>query len=261
MFFFFSSRRRHTRYWRDWSSDVCSSDLERRIALPIDWARDGDRIRAGRVTVCPPRSVLEILPDRSCAVRPISGALEERPLDTLLTSVGHSFGASALGVVLTGMGRDGAAGTAALRAAGGVIIVQDEETAEHPGMPHAAAEAGAHLVLPLHEIGRVVADVVAGGDLPLPRNEAEAVEALFAGPGDARAELRRIDWSATPLGPVASWSASLRTVVRAVLDTEFPMFLMWGPELVQIGNDAYLPTLGTQRMQGLPVRTDRKSVV
>src|SRR3712207_8947399 len=32
--FFFSSRRRHTRYWRDWSSDVCSSDLERRKFLP-----------------------------------------------------------------------------------------------------------------------------------------------------------------------------------------------------------------------------------
>src|SRR6476620_5710733 len=31
LFFFFSSRRRHTRYWRDWSSDVCSSDLERRV--------------------------------------------------------------------------------------------------------------------------------------------------------------------------------------------------------------------------------------
>src|SRR5258707_4798628 len=32
-FFFFSSRRRHTRYWRDWSSDVCSSDLRDRVAL------------------------------------------------------------------------------------------------------------------------------------------------------------------------------------------------------------------------------------
>src|SRR3712207_5527312 len=122
-------------------------------------------------------------------------------------------------------------------------------------MPRAAAAAGAHLVLPLDEIGRVVADVVAGGDLPPPRNEVEAVEALFAGPGGARAELREIDWSTTPLGPAASWSAALCTVVRAVLDTEFPMFLMWGPELVQIGNDAYAPTLGTKRMQGLPVRT------
>src|SRR3712207_9090636 len=34
-FFFFSSRRRHTRYWRDWSSDVCSSDLELNVTLPL----------------------------------------------------------------------------------------------------------------------------------------------------------------------------------------------------------------------------------
>src|ERR1035437_10864385 len=34
-FFFFSSRRRHTRYWRDWSSDVCSSDLRRPIRWPL----------------------------------------------------------------------------------------------------------------------------------------------------------------------------------------------------------------------------------
>src|SRR3712207_1696374 len=55
--------------------------LERRIALPLEWARDGARIGAGRVTVCPPRSVLEVLPDGSCAVRPITGAPDERPLD------------------------------------------------------------------------------------------------------------------------------------------------------------------------------------
>src|SRR6185295_5533200 len=35
-FFFFSSRRRHTRYWRDWSSDVCSSDLEETIRRAVD---------------------------------------------------------------------------------------------------------------------------------------------------------------------------------------------------------------------------------
>src|SRR3712207_7048048 len=35
VFFFFSSRRRHTRYWRDWSSDVCSSDLRTNVPVPI----------------------------------------------------------------------------------------------------------------------------------------------------------------------------------------------------------------------------------
>src|SRR3712207_8100890 len=45
--FFFSSRRRHTRYWRDWSSDVCSSDLSRALALLlVSWsvAREGRSI-------------------------------------------------------------------------------------------------------------------------------------------------------------------------------------------------------------------------
>src|SRR5215203_6595348 len=43
LFFFFSSIRRHTRYWRDWSSDVCSSDLERRVDLPTGDQRTGWR--------------------------------------------------------------------------------------------------------------------------------------------------------------------------------------------------------------------------
>src|SRR3712207_7152544 len=46
-FFFFSSRRRHTRYWRDWSSDVCSSDLERELILVLDGGfAAGERARA-----------------------------------------------------------------------------------------------------------------------------------------------------------------------------------------------------------------------
>src|SRR3712207_9087445 len=65
---------------------------------------------------------------------------------------------SALAVVLTGMGDDGVAGAAAVRGAGGVVIVQSEDTAEHPAMPRAAVAAGAvDLVLPLHDIPSVVA--------------------------------------------------------------------------------------------------------
>src|SRR3712207_7316536 len=45
LFFFFSSRRRHTRYWRDWSSDVCSSDLERDVHLYIN--SPGGSVSAG----------------------------------------------------------------------------------------------------------------------------------------------------------------------------------------------------------------------
>src|SRR5438445_9455345 len=44
--FFFSSRRRHTRYWRDWSSDVCSSDLAQNLALQVvDWLLAGQHVQ------------------------------------------------------------------------------------------------------------------------------------------------------------------------------------------------------------------------
>src|SRR3712207_2685411 len=112
--------------------------LDRRIALPVDWARDGARIEPGRVTVCQPRAMLEVLPDRTCSIRPIESRLADRPLDVLLTSIGDTFGAAALAVVLTGMGDDSAAGAAAVRSAGGVVVAQSEDTAEHPAMPRAA---------------------------------------------------------------------------------------------------------------------------
>jgi signal transduction histidine kinase len=69
-------------------------------------------------------------------------------------------------------------------------------------------------------------------------------DGIFAGPGEMRALCRALDWSTTALGPVASWPLSLRTIVRVVLDSPTPMFLWWGPELTQIYNDAYRPSLG-----------------
>jgi signal transduction histidine kinase len=69
-------------------------------------------------------------------------------------------------------------------------------------------------------------------------------DAIFAGPGEMRALCRALDWSTTALGPVATWSQSLRTIVQVVLDSPTPMFLWWGPELTQIYNDAYRPSLG-----------------
>ncbi|MDB4905437.1 MAG: hypothetical protein JWO05_221 [Gemmatimonadetes bacterium] len=67
---------------------------------------------------------------------------------------------------------------------------------------------------------------------------------LFAGPGEMRALCRATDWSSTPLGAPREWSQSLRTTVGIVLDCRNPMFLWWGPDLVQFYNDAYRPSLG-----------------
>ncbi|SDF14277.1 Signal transduction histidine kinase [Blastococcus fimeti] len=55
-----------------------------------------------------------------------------------------------------------------------------------------------------------------------------------------------LDWSATPVGPVGSWPASLRFAVRTVLVSRFPMVLTWGPEFTQFYNDAYTPFIGAK---------------
>ncbi len=57
-------------------------------------------------------------------------------------------------------------------------------------------------------------------------------------------EIQDRDWSATPLGPMKSWSPSLLSLILMILGCPTPMFLAWGPKLNVFYNDAYIPILG-----------------
>ena len=81
--------------------------------------------------------------------------------------------------------------------------------------------------------------------------DGDAAGGLFAGPGEVRALCRGRDWAATPLGPVAGWPASLRTVAGLVLAAPGAMIVLWGPELVQLYNDPYREVLGARHPAGL----------
>jgi len=70
---------------------------------------------------------------------------------------------------------------------------------------------------------------------------------FLAGGGEMGALTRAHDWSATPLGPPETWPQSLRTAVRILLNSNHPMFIWWGPELIQFYNDAYRQTMGPER--------------
>ncbi|HVZ73802.1 MAG TPA: ATP-binding protein [Polyangia bacterium] len=69
------------------------------------------------------------------------------------------------------------------------------------------------------------------------------VAELFEGPGEMRALMRAMDWSRTKLGPVDRWPSSLRTMVGFMLSSRFPLLLWWGPEMLQVYNDAFRPIL------------------
>ncbi len=73
---------------------------------------------------------------------------------------------------------------------------------------------------------------------------------FLSGGGVTGALMRELDWSRTPVGPVASWPESLRTALSILLHSRHPMFLWWGPELVQFYNDGYLPSFGTGKHPG-----------
>ncbi|AWN51403.1 ATP-binding protein [Methylobacterium sp. 17Sr1-1] len=72
----------------------------------------------------------------------------------------------------------------------------------------------------------------------------DAAETLFRGPGEVRALARALDWARTPLGPVAAWPQSLRSTVRTLLSSQYPMILTWGGEFTQVYNDAYAKLIG-----------------
>lgn len=59
--------------------------------------------------------------------------------------------------------------------------------------------------------------------------------------------MRAHDWANSSIGPPESWPQSLRVTVRLVLNTRHPMFIWWGPDLIQIYNDAYRETMGPER--------------
>ncbi len=132
--------------------------LARRGLLPVSHPADGEMVRPGHVYVAPPdlhlavqdhRMVLEHLP-RENGVRP--------SIDVLFRTAAKEYGPRCAGIILSGMLDDGTAGLYAIKARGGIAIVQEPEDALYPEMPrNALARVGADYILPLSEIGPTVA--------------------------------------------------------------------------------------------------------
>ncbi|GMU02198.1 PAS domain-containing protein [Corallococcus caeni] len=80
---------------------------------------------------------------------------------------------------------------------------------------------------------------------------ADAAAPFFLGGGEVGALYREKDWSAHPLGPPEHWPQSLKTAVSMVLGSQFPLIVLWGPQLYQFYNDGYRLLMGSKHPGGL----------
>ena len=134
--------------------------LSRDSALPVRVAKEGDRPTVGTVLLAGTNDHLRFISGERLGYTSEPRELAYRPsVDVFFASVGVHWTGEAVGVLLTGMGRDGAVGLKALRDKGHYTIAQDQATSTVYGMPKAAASLGAAVdILPLERIAPRLVD-------------------------------------------------------------------------------------------------------
>ena len=139
----------------DWMLDAFVSALNRESPIPVHLAEDGMQVKRGRAYVAPGGRHTRLSPDAT------TFQLDDGPeinyvkpaADPLFQTAAEALGSATVGIVVTGLGRDGGVGCSAISQAGGTVLVQDPKTAVASGMPQTVIDVGAaDQVLKLEEI-------------------------------------------------------------------------------------------------------------
>ena len=141
--------------------------LNKECVIEVEEARDGTRLQTGKALIAPGnRHMLVNRSGEELVVQVVDGPLVSRhrpSVDVLFRSVASSVGAKAVGVIMTGMGDDGAQGLCEMKEAGATTIAQDEPSCIVFGMPKEAIARGAvNLVLPLERIAGTALNLQSG---------------------------------------------------------------------------------------------------
>ena len=144
------------------------SILERRTQLPIVVVGEHSPtpLESGKIYVVPANRHVKIHDGHVF----LEGDHNERPkpsVDLLLSSAAESYGEHLIAVILTGAGSDGAAGAVDVKNAGGVVIIQNPQTAAYPSMPLSLPPTAVDHVVEMEQIGPLLFDILRGVDLPV----------------------------------------------------------------------------------------------
>nr|WP_290427248.1 chemotaxis protein CheB [Mucilaginibacter aquariorum] len=135
---------------------------------------NGDKVKPDHVYVIPPNKSLTIEKQKLLLTGPAADRAERRPIDGFFRSLAADQQENAAGIVLSGTGTEGALGLQAIKAAGGITMVQEPETAQFDGMPRSAIAAGAaDLVLPPEQMAEQLSKLMGKEKLPAVPVDAE----------------------------------------------------------------------------------------
>jgi two-component system chemotaxis response regulator CheB len=157
-----------------WAIDVLARDLKSQTRLKVQVAKHGEKVRPGTFNIAPAGKNLK-LKERTFELEVVAEPPENHTCpaaDPLFRSAAQAFGQYAIGVILTGLGRDGTRGAGDIRNAGGVVLVQDPLTATVETMPQTAIAAGvADEVVPLQNLATSIQREIARLAAQLPSRE------------------------------------------------------------------------------------------
>ena len=141
--------------------------LRRRTEVPIHLVEDGMTVLANHIYLIPPKKEMIVSGGKLLLSERERDQERTLPIDVFFRSLAQDCGARAIAVVLSGGGSDGSRGILAVHQAGGLVVVQDIESAQFDGMPKTARDAGvADCVLPPQEMPRVLLEHVRKSTLP-----------------------------------------------------------------------------------------------
>ena len=135
--------------------------LARHTSMKVRPAQDGLKIKPNHVYVCIPNRDLVVKQGHLRLLDTEPERSQRRPIDRLYDSMASEYGDRAVAVILSGTAADGSRGISAIKTEGGMVMVQDPETAEYEGMPRNAISTGlADLVVPIEEMPEVLQRLV-----------------------------------------------------------------------------------------------------